>query len=139
MHYYRADTDIGNSISLFENILRLDRFELISKLNLFLINVNDTEETEKMRNLLRKVVLEEILKNSETIDRDFYALRLQQVIDQLNLDSEVPGYPCVYIGCRYHADRHRSFVVHIKRCHPNIKHIKCNFKKRCNQTFPGVD
>ena len=136
---FRDVIDIGNNISLFENISRLDRFELIAKLNQFLINVNDSEATEKMRNLLRKAVLEEILKNSETIDRQFYALRLHQVIDQLNLDSEIPGYPCVFIGCRYQADRHRSFVVHIKRCHPNIKHVKCNFKKRCDQTFPGVD
>ena len=52
---------------IFENILRLDRFELIAKLNLFLINVNDSEETEKMRNLLRKVVLEEILKNKQPL------------------------------------------------------------------------
>ena len=127
-------------INLFENIHKLDRFELVSKLDQLLVDVSNSDATtEKLRNLLRKVVLEEILKSSDIADKSHFASRLQVVIDLLNSEGNVNGYPCAFSGCRYQADRHRSYIIHIKKCHPTMKDIECNFKKICKQRFVGSE
>ena len=120
-----------------EKIPKFDRFELKSKLFRFSISVSETEETTKMKNLLKKVVLEELLKSN--VNRDFYVKAYKEAIDQLNLGSSETGYPCCLVGCRFLGDKHLKYVRHIKQCHPNMKKIVCNFQKKCERSFSCVE
>ena len=125
-------------MNLFENVSQLDRFEIKTKLIQFSINVPDNEGTEKMKNILKKVLLEEILK-TDIDNKSYYSSRLKEVIDYLFLGSNSEKYLCCLAGCRYHGERHRDYVMHIKRCHPNLKTILCNFKKQCKLSFTGIE
>ena len=81
----------------------------------------------------------EILK-ADSIDEDFHKTFLNETKTALSLDShEVDaGYPCCLVGCRFRGERHRQYIVHLKRDHPNMKNVACNFRKICHRTFSTV-
>ena len=131
--------DVGtqDNVKLFENIGKLDRFELKTKLMHYSLEVSVNKYIEYSRNILKKVVLEEILK-SEVQNRNYYSACLKEVIDHFYLGSS-EKFLCCLAGCRFHGVRHRDYVVHLKRCHPNLSNILCNFKNKCKQCFTGID
>ena len=125
-------------VKLFHNIHNLDLFQIKSNLDLFSVQYLHIEDTNKLRNILKKELLEEILKNDDD-DREFFATCLGETVAQLAGTSEKAGYPCCLLGCKYLAKRHQYYIVHVKRNHPNIKNIPCNFGKKCKRNFSAFE
>ena len=127
-------------MTLLDNVNHLDRFELLKSLNEFAVCSSDCDTTERLRLLLEKAVLDEILKLSEIIasEKESYVSRQKYLSNQLALGI-FNGYHCSYSGCRYQAERHRNLLSHFKRCHPNMKNIRCNFKNICCYVLSDVD
>lgn len=125
-------------VEIFENIQTFDRFELKTHLLRFSIEVNEEEETVRLRQLLKKVILEEILK-SEISNTNYYSQCLKETVGQLQLVVAENGYRCAYVGCRFLGNRHKDYVRHLRICHPNFKNIECNFKKVCKLKFDGIE
>ena len=123
-----------------ENLPGLDRFQLISHLFKFSIKYEEDEDTEKMRTLLKKAVVEELLKtNLSDKDKDSYESLLIATRRQLHFGAMEKGYGCCFAGCRFIGEKHYSYVRHVKQCHPNVKDVLCNFKKQCLQRFVSVE
>ena len=134
------DLDTSEYEKLFHNIHNLDIFQVKANLDLYSYQYSQNEDGEKLRFILKKCLLEEILKTDHA-DRNFFQTCLRETFNHLasvGLGGEV-GYSCCLVGCKYQASRHRSFVFHLKRDHPNIKNITCNFIKICKRSFSGVD
>ena len=127
-------------IKSFQNILNLDVIQIKSKLDLFSVQFSEDDSPEKLRNLLKKSLLEEILK-AEIEDRQFYEVCLNETIVSLAFaaSGRKPEYSCCLIGCKFQTERHRDYIIHIRRHHPNIKKITCNFRKQCLRIFTGMD
>ena len=121
-----------------ENLPGLDRFQLISHLFKFSIEYGEDEDTEKMRTLLKKAVVEELLKTNIS-DKDSYESLLIATRRQLHFGAMEKGYGCCFAGCRFIGEKHYSYVRHVKQCHPNVKDVLCNFKKKCLQRFVSVE
>ena len=130
--------EIEEKVQLLESVYLLDRFELDTRLRQYNFDVPENEDTEKMRLLLKQVLLEEILK-SDIDNRNYFSNYLKEVVDHLFLGITSEKYQCCFAGCRYYGQRHRFYVLHIKRCHPNMKTIVCNFRKRCKLSFTGIE
>ena len=81
-------------------------------LDLFSQAYDTLDDIHRLRNLLRKCLLTEILKVEEE-NRDFFLRCLNETDCKLNSRSD-PGFPCALIGCRYLGKRHRDYVVHLK-------------------------
>ena len=124
---------------MFDLILTLDRFEIKQNLIKFSIKALTNENTERLRLLLKKALIEEIIKGG-VVDDDFYKTCLEETSNALSLDGQADaGYPCTLVGCRFKGERHRQYLVHLKRDHPRLKNVLCNFKKTCRRTFSTVD
>ena len=90
---------------ILNNIDGYDRFELISQLHKFSLNVGDLEETEQMRKILKKTILKELIKGNLP-NKESYQSMLRATADQIYYGSLEKGYACCLIGCRFVADRH---------------------------------
>ena len=126
---------------LFENILNLDRITIKMHLDHLLLEISDSENTEKLRLLLKKTLLEEIMK-TDCVDQTFYRTCLNETrstLENMEYGSIDTKYQCCYVGCRFQGDRHRNYVIHLRREHPNIEKVVCNFRKECKQVFAGVN
>ena len=66
-------------VEVFENIQSFDRFELKTHLHRFSIEVNEDEDTVRLRQLVKKVILEEILK-SEISNKSYYSQCLKETV-----------------------------------------------------------
>jgi hypothetical protein len=117
----------------FHSIQNLDIIQIKSNLDLFTQSYHQSDEIEKLRNLLKKELLVEILK-SDHADKEFFSTCLEETN---KLIDSVPaiGYPCVLVGCKFVGKRHTSYVMHIKKTHPSLKGVKCNFKSYVNATL----
>ena len=49
------------------------------------------------------------------------------------------GYSCCLPGCPYNADRHKSYVKHLKQIHPNYHILSCQFRHNCKREFSSVE
>ena len=66
---------------MLDNVKDLDRLQIRNRLAQFSVSVYDNEDTEQMRRILTKVILEEILK-CDVQNRDCYTRMLQKVLDE---------------------------------------------------------
>ena len=133
------DQDSPACVKLFQNITNLDIFEIKSNLDLYQVQIPEDSDTERLRNILRKTLLEEILKTNP-VEKDFYTECLREAIDQLPMRTyQDAGYSCCLVGCKFISENHRKYIVHLKRSHPTLRSIVCNFKKKCSRRFPNVE
>ena len=117
----------------------MDLIQIKSNLDLFSHHYHQKEDIEKLRNSLKKIVLQEVLK-ADNDDRDFYQRCLDETVQELSLGSaRETGYPCTLVGCKFRGTRHKDYIIHIKRDHCNLKNITCNFNKSCKRTFSNID
>ena len=126
---------------LFHSAHNMDHLQIKSNLDLFHGHYDPDEEIEVLRNILKQCLLEEICKvDLNEDDRDFFAKCTKEVEDCLEKHSDTrnSGYLCCIIGCRFVGSRHRYYVRHVKRDHPNIKSVLCNFKKSCKRNFSSI-
>ena len=129
----RMETFIG----IFDNIPNLDLIQIKTNLDFFSQQYMHSESLEKLRYLLKKVLLTEILK-CDHVDKEIYQTCLEETNSMLGIGQET-GYSCFLVGCKFWGVRHRNYIIHIKRHHPTSNSIPCNFKKTCKQNFSSVD
>ena len=124
---------------LFHSVVHLDLHEVKHYLQNFNLEFLEVEDYETLCNKLKKYLLREILKSSE-INREYYESCLASVNVSLNIRSaSVIGYPCELLGCRFFGKRHKDYVGHLKRCHPTLDSVMCNFKKSCKRKFTSIE
>ena len=78
-------------MKMLENVGQMDRFELNSSLHQFSVEVTDSEETQTMRNLLKKAVVEELLKTN-VVNKSKYMKILEITKSQLHYANLEKGY-----------------------------------------------
>ena len=90
---------------MLNNIRNLDRLEILVNLERMAASFSQDWDVEKLRLLLKKALLEEILKTD--IDQHLYVTCLEETLIAINewgvVDS---GYPCCILGCRYKGPEH---------------------------------
>ena len=126
-------------VKLYQSIPKFDLFTIKMHLNRFSVVFGASAESGRLALMLKKAVLEELVKDSEK--ELVYGPALVEILNALalaNSESEI-GYRCSLVGCRFVSDRHKSYIVHLRKDHPNIKQVTCNFRKECKRTFPSTD
>ena len=117
----------------------MDLIQIKSNLDLFSQQTHSDDSIEHLRNTLKKLLLQEIVK-SDHENKQFFQRCLDETIYHLSIGSlRKVGYPCTLVGCQFEGERYKSYLCHIRRDHPNIKNVKCNFKKTCTLTFANVE
>ena len=136
---FRFEYTAETFIQILQSVDSFDCVELKANLALFSIEPHGISDLSILRNLLKKRLLEELI-NDEALDRIFYENCLRDVRNQLDvLKGRVERlYTCCFVGCGFQAERHRDYITHIRRCHPNLKNILCNFKKDCHRRFRDI-
>ena len=125
-------------IQVFQNILNLDHVQIKTYLGQYSLAFDQNESIEKLRNMLKKRVTEEILKETtKDKEKEFYLRSLAETVSFLNIRGiqDGGGYSCFLLGCSFRDVRHYNYIRHLKRCHPNLKNVLCNFKKKCLRRF----
>ena len=130
-------SSLGAFKSLLSVVHTLDLVQVTSKLDWFSQEYNQYDDIERLRILLKKYILTEILKD-ERVDVELYRNCLKHCEVTLRSRSE-SGFPCAFIGCRHNGQRHRDYVLHLKKVHPNIKNIVCNYGKKCLRRFDSIE
>ena len=120
-------------LRLFTDLKNMDVQQIKYNLDIFSIAYLPTENIEKLRFRLKKHLVTEILK-TDVQNRQFYEECLRESNRYLCSPTEY-GYHCVFVGCSFKGDRHKTFLKHIRRCHPTIRDIMCNFRKSCKRYF----
>ena len=90
----------------------MDRFEMLDKLRLFRVTELAKDDDQYIRLLLKKTLIEEILK-----DEDSGTLRFELEAIKGLLQCKSKGFGCCFLGCRFEAYRHRDYIKHLKLVH----------------------
>ena len=124
-------------ISLFHSAHHMDLIQIKTHLDLFHHQYDQEEDIERLRNILKKALAEEICKSDlDDENKLFFETCLQEIRSWLSTVDT--GFPCCLIGCKFTGDRHRNYVAHIRKDHPNAQNIVCNFKRKCRRSFLSV-
>ena len=91
----------------------MDLIQIKTNLDLFSVQY-DQDESEMIRNVLKKYLLTEILKSPEHANSDFLKTCLNETDLALNSRKQL-GYLCVFVGCKYQGSRHHRYVMHVKK------------------------
>ena len=118
---------------LLDSVENLDRLQIKNHLDSFSIVFQPDESVKILRNQLKKVLLEEILKVDKS--KKFHE-KMTEVCHSLKSDKS--GFRCSLVGCRTICERHKDYIFHLKADHPNLLHFKCNFNKECPQSFNSI-
>ena len=129
--------DVSDLIEIVTDVHEFDILEIKCKLDFYSIQYDQDEGRERLKHLLLKFLLIEILK-SDSVNKEYFSDKLQVTLDFLRLQA-ASGYPCFLIGCRFWSEDHRKYVRHVKRCHPTSSNIICNFRKSCTRRFSNFD
>ena len=121
---------------LLADVDSMDRIQLRANINRFFVFERLGNELSTMRLVLKKILLEEILK-VEVENRNVFSESLKEILSILRNKSK--GYSCCFSGCRFEAERHRHYVKHIRTTHPRATNIPCNFKKVCLRNFVCIE
>ena len=115
----------------------MDLLQIKTHLDLFHHQYDQEEDIERLRNILKKALAEEICKSDLNVENKlFFETCLQEIRSWLSTVDT--GFPCCLIGCKFIGDRHRNYVAHIRKDHPNAQNIVCNFKRKCRRSFSSV-
>ena len=109
----------------------LDKFNVI---------FNPLEKSNRLVLILKKTLLEEILKEVSGNEKELFLASLQKVNSMLTFNAlSVTSYVCCLVGCTFRDQRHINYIKHLRNHHPTLKNIVCNFKKKCNRRFASIE
>ena len=132
------EDEIKVFISKLENVDKMDNLQILSELHKY-GESDATIDTPHalLRILLKKVYLEEILKDANPDQHSVYSRKYHHLTESIRLNKK--GFKCCYIGCRFSAVRHRDYIRHIKKTHPRASDIKCDFSHKCPLRFSHIN
>ena len=113
---------------------KCDRFEILALATKFEVDLEDEPSFSRQKYLLQKCILDNIIKD----DKSDYYVQLLKETEQLCKFKRPSGYSCCLVGCMYQADRHRSYVKHIRDVHSNYHNFVCKFRHKCNREFSSI-
>ena len=128
-------------INLFHSAHNFDALTIKSNLDMFNSQYDQDEDIEVLRNVLKKLVVEEICKAElDEAKRKFFETCLRELSDWLKSHArrDGAGFDCCLVGCKFTSKKHQFYVRHVKRDHPNIRNIVCNFNKRCKINLSNI-
>ena len=114
----------------------MDNFQVLQIAQTFSINLSKITSFSKKKSVLLKFVLEQILK-SELANKSYYQRLLEETVRTIGLRRE-SMYVCSLAGCLYTAEKHRSYVQHLKSFHHTHDKFICNFMHMCNRQFASL-
>ena len=136
--FFSADeVSLNSFITLLRSLHHYDVIQIKTHLDYLEVEYFSNDETEYLRNLLKRHILIEILKAEDVPEKEYYVRCLQEM--NLLTEHKTSGYPCQLVGCKFVANQHSKYVLHVKKCHPNIRKVKCNFKKLCLRNFDSIE
>ena len=102
--------------------------------------MSSVDELATQKLLLKKCLIEEILKIENLDQREDFVNMLIDVKNQLKLKtvSSERGYSCFFVGCRFIGSRHRQYINHLKRVHPRQESYCCRFKNVCQRNLNSI-
>ena len=109
-----------------------DRFQILNHLHCLSVDIARETPTQHLRNVLKKTLLEEILKTNQSI---CYHNKLLEVLQTIEDDK---GYRCCKSGCRAIEKRHRDYIKHLRTVHPHLNIVVCNYGKTCPMRFVSI-
>ena len=136
------DVSTSQQISLEVTLDKLlnddfDNFEILNLLNKYSINVDEEESLSRKKYHLQRVLIEQILKEKPQ-NCDKLTRLLEETKRHINFRKKSVFFCCLS-GCLFSAERHRSYLQHLKTFHHNHNKLVCNFKKKCKRQFQTLD
>ena len=132
------DVSTSQQISLEVTLDKLlnddfDNFEILYLLNKYSINVDEEESLSRKKYHLQRVLIEQILKEKPQ-NCDKLTRLLEETKRHINFRKKSVFFCCLS-GCLFSAERHRSYLQHLKTFHHNHNKLVCNFKKSARGNF----
>ena len=119
---------------LINNVM--DKFQVIDLANVYSVNITTETSFSRKKSLLLIFVLEQILK-SEPHDSTYFNRLLEETKRTMGLQKS-NLYFCCLVGCLFTAEKHRSYIQHLKTVHPNYDKLNCNFMHSCKRQFDSI-
>ena len=121
---------------------QLDRVKLLSNLKKYKVNF-DQESPHVLLKYKLKLALLENLSNSATtdIEADNFARLKKETEDFLKFHNEKLSrvkYKCTLVGCLYDCNKHRDYLRHLQRVHPEESKLGCQYGLTCKSAFSSL-
>ena len=101
---------------------QLDRVKLLTNLKRYKANYNEESSTVILKYKLRLKLLENIIQSARDELEKLECIRLTKEAEEFlkfhneKLSSE--NFKCTLAGCLYECNRHRDYLRHLQRVHP---------------------
>ena len=113
----------------------MDQFQLLDRALRLSVNLNQEEIFSKQKYCVQKVVLEQLLKSE---DSDNYKQLLEETNKTLQF-KKTSKYLCSLVGCLFQAEKHRSYLQHLRRVHSTHNEFVCQFAHQCKRQFSTLN
>ena len=129
---------------LLKSLLRnqLDRVKLLSNLKKHKVIFDE----ESPHVILKHKLQLKLIDNISTCADDSETLNLarlrKETEDILTFNKEKLAkvmFKCCLAGCLYECHRHREYMRHIQRVHPQESNIRCQFGLTCKRAFTSLN
>ena len=131
-----------NPVIILNQLLleQLDSFQVLAECAKLRIKIDSSVDLSTQKYSLQKGLIEEILKNENLPNKDYYENLLESTRKLLNLKSlKITGIACSFVGCFYKGKRHRNYINHMKEIHPNQTSYRCEYKRHCKRNFASIE
>ena len=127
-------------ISVSQN--QMDRISLMNSLLKFKVNFSEESTSMILSYRLRLVLLERLVVQEDNIMRKADYQRLKcEAENYLKYHQEKlvsAKYKCSLAGCLFECTRHRDYLRHVNKVHPNERNMKCQYGLTCTQAFSSL-
>ena len=125
-------------LKLFLNKLilnQVDEFEVHFLAQQLSVDISDQVSFSQKKYTVQKSILQQIVKSDRS---DMFVKLLDET--EKNLGRKKPlKYLCCLVGCLFQADKHKSYLAHLKRVHSTHNQLRCNFGYKCSREFSTMD
>jgi hypothetical protein len=114
-----------------------DHFEVMELARTLSVDLSGTASFSRQKSLLLKFVLKQILKYQPS-NWPYYQ-RLLEETERATGVLNTSKYVCCLVGCLFTAEKHRSYVQHLKTVHHTHDKLMCNFIHKCYRQFKSIN
>ena len=114
-----------------------DHFEVRELARTLSVDLSGTTSFSRQKSVLLKFVLQQILKYQPS-NQPYYQRLLQETERAIGV-LHTSKYVCCLVGCLFTAEKHRSYVQHLKTVHHTHDRLMCNFMHKCYRQFKSIN
>ena len=137
-----GETDVDRFVALdmlkeiLNNLLKqkYDRFEVLTLLDKFEVDIHGETMFSRQQYCLQKVILKCIIREDPS---ELYPRLLRETVTLCNF-QKTTGYSCCLSGCLFHSDRHKSYIKHLQKTHFSCERLSCKFNNKCPRDFSSI-